>query len=1116
MNNLQLNVNLRGSDNVSRPLRGAMASAKALAQQLNDTRNQLNQLNNTQKNVNSFIQLKKQFEDTKNKAKSLAIELKNAANPSKTLQREFNKVTAETKKLKDKLTPLRAELQQSGISTKNLAQHQVTLKSQIASANQSISQQSERLKQLNQRQQKANQIRSRYDTGMQRVAVLGGVGYGALATGRTVARSMKNLLHVGYEFDASMSSTQAVTRIDDKNDPRMIALRKQARELPLVSKFTDSEVAQGQFFLGRTGYDADQILKATPHMLNLAAAGDLDLPTSADIASNIQKAMRIPAEEMGQVSDVLTAAFTRNNVDIPMLGESLKYTAGISRQYGQSLETITAATALLGNAQVQGSQAGTSLRQILIRIGNSAAVKKLGVKTADKNGNMRDLGDIFEEIQKATAKMGNLQRGTIYKNIAGQVGITGFTELMKTVETGEFQAMRHNLYNSKGEAEKVAKIKLDNLAGDMTMLHAAFENISVELFEKNNDWLRATVQGLTNFLHGVSEFLKKHPAISKALVMIGAGLAVVTAAFGGLALILMSVFGPMLMTRFILSRLGLSLGGLFIKSNVAKKGFSSFGQSLLSFILPGKKTGSILKSIGSALLSIGKSPKKLLFSAIGFTGLPKLGALFGKSALLTRLPKVFGFVAKGLGIALGPIGWIITAATLLYKYWQPVSAFFIGFWKGLRESLSATGKEFGFLKPTITAIGNVFKWVGRKISDLINWFSDLFEPMKLTNDEFKKVENAGESFGKSFSKVISLLTKIFNPLGQSIIFVAGLISKYWQPISTFFIGFWDGLCESLANIWDELSFLMPVIRAVGAAFKWVGSKISDLINWFDNLFQPVQLTTKELSDATASGKTFGTSVGNAVRTLIRMFRKLYNIIESVINFIISIPDRIRELPKKIEEIFTGENGLFSKFTKIGSDISDGLVTGINNKWDETKKAVTDLGTNVSSWFKNTLDIHSPSRVFAKFGGYTIDGYIHGIEHNQSDALRSMSQLGTSIGNRFKNALDIHSPSRLFAKFGDHTVGGYIDGIDRNQSDVLRSMSRFADNTITGSAQLNNGVIIDHRRPIGYTGSGSQYYITINAAPGMDEQTIARKVAQEIERRERNQSARYRSSLRDID
>ncbi|OCG31476.1 phage tail tape measure protein [Gilliamella sp. Choc3-5] len=1015
MNDLQLKITLNGIDKTSRPLRNIKGGAKGLAQQIKETKEKLSQLNDLQKNLDGFAKLKQQvkdsrkaFNDARDKVKLLSEQFTNTSSSTKKMRRELEKAKKEANKLKDSFISLASkqrrqytEFIRAGISTKNIVNHQETLKTKILETTQALAQQNAKLSQRNAHLQKLNNIRAKYDTGMQRMAVLGGVGYGALSTGKTVARGMKNLLYTGYEFDASMSATQAVTRIDDKNDPRMLALRKQARELPLVSKFTDSEVAQGQYFLGRTGYNPDQILKAMPHVLNLAAAGDLDLATTADISSNIQKAMRIPAEEMGKVSDVLTAAFTRNNVDIRMLGESLKYTAGISQQYGQSLETLTTATALLGNAGIQGSQAGTSLRQVLIRIGNSNTVKKLGIKTADKNGNMRDLGDIFEEIQKATSHMGNVQRAAIYKDIAGQIGVTGFNELMATVETGEFQAMRRELYNSKGEAAKVAKIKLDNLAGDMTMLHAAFENISVELFEKNNDWLRKAVQGLTNLLHGFGEFLKKHPAVSKALVVIGAGLATITTAFGAFAIMLMSVFGPMLMTRFILSRIGLSFGGLSIKTNVAKKGFSSFSKTLLSFIVPGKKTGSILKSIGKSILAIGKSPKKLLLGGIGFTGLPfkRISSLFGKSTLIPRILQFFGFALRGVSFVLGPIGWIITAASLLYKYWQPVSAFFIGFWEGLKESLSPVAEEFSYLEPFVTTIGDGFKWLGEKISSLINWFCELFEPVKLTKEEFKNAKESGKSFG----------------------------------------------------------------RSVGEAIRWPLSMLNKLY-----------LKFKEFNDFLDA--TF----------------------------------------QKIEGILSGEGTIFDKFTKIGSYIADGLIDGVNNKHGNIKVTMSNLADNIGNWFKSTLDIHSPSRVFAKFGGYTIDGYIHGIEHNQSDAFRSMCQLGKNIGNRFKNTLDIYSPSRLFTKFGGHAVDGYVNGIERNQNDAIQSVGQLANNIITTGSQLSSGVVVDNRRPIRGTSGISQYYITINAAPGMNEKELARCVAKEIERRERNQSAHYRSSLRDID
>ncbi|MCI3215204.1 phage tail tape measure protein, partial [Pseudomonas aeruginosa] len=107
--------------------------------------------------------------------------------------------------------------------------------------------------------------------------------------------------------------------------------------------------------------------------------------------------------------------------------------AGVGREYGQSLETVTTATALLGNAGVQGSMAGTSMRSVLTRLGTSKAVAKLGVQTKDANGNMRDMLDILKDINKKTAGMGNVQRGAIFKDIAGQYAVTSFGTLMRAV-----------------------------------------------------------------------------------------------------------------------------------------------------------------------------------------------------------------------------------------------------------------------------------------------------------------------------------------------------------------------------------------------------------------------------------------------------------------------------------------------------------------------------------------------------------------------------------------------------------------------------------------------------------------------------------------------------------
>src|SRR5690606_13088078 len=116
------------------------------------------------------------------------------------------------------------------------------------------------------------------------------------------------------------------------------------------------------------GFETKNILAAMPGLLDMAKAGDIDLGATADIASNILTAMKLPAEEMARVADTLTAAFTRSNTTLTTLGETMKYAAPGAAAFGVSLEATAAMAAKLGDAGIQGSMGGTGIRRILGRL----------------------------------------------------------------------------------------------------------------------------------------------------------------------------------------------------------------------------------------------------------------------------------------------------------------------------------------------------------------------------------------------------------------------------------------------------------------------------------------------------------------------------------------------------------------------------------------------------------------------------------------------------------------------------------------------------------------------------------------------------------------------------
>ena len=256
--------------------------------------------------------------------------------------------------------------------------------------------------------------------------------------------------------------------------------------------------------------------------------------------------------------------------------------------------------------------------------------------------------------------MGSVQRGEIFTKIAGRNAVSGFMELMKAVEEGKFKEMRGSLDNSKGEAKQVASTMLDNLKGDMTMVHAGLENISVELYEKNSPWLRELAKDFQHFLHGIAEFLKANPALSKALVILLAAFAALATVAGTVMIAVAGMLGPMIATRFMLAQVGIKLPGVI-----------------------------------GPLTNLGKNI------------LPMVGK---------------GFIFLGRAILANPIIAIIVgiaiAALLIYKYWGPISSFAMGLWNEIKAAFSGGILGIVTLLTNWSPIGLFYK----AFAAILKWF----------------------------------------------------------------------------------------------------------------------------------------------------------------------------------------------------------------------------------------------------------------------------------------------------------------------------------------------------------------------------------------------------------
>jgi TP901 family phage tail tape measure protein len=289
-------------------------------------------------------------------------------------------------------------------------------------------------------------------------------------------------------FGQAMSKVEAVT---GATNDQMEGLRKLARKLGEETQFTAGQAAEGMAFLGMAGFDATKILKSMPDVLNLAAAGNLDLATTADIASNIMTGFRIEAEQMGRVSDTLSIAAAKSNTNIFQMGDAMKFVAPVAASANISLGQTAAAIGVLSDAGMQATLAGTGLRRVISELAKPAkpaievlsaaglTMKDLDIKTRGLVPVLESLRPIAEDNTKAFTVFGDRGAPAII-NITK--AIPKLKELTKTMEGGS------------GAALNMSKIMLDNLAGDTKAMVSAMESMVLSTGERG---LTGTLRGLT-------------------------------------------------------------------------------------------------------------------------------------------------------------------------------------------------------------------------------------------------------------------------------------------------------------------------------------------------------------------------------------------------------------------------------------------------------------------------------------------------------------------------------------------------------------------------------------------------------------------------------------------
>lgn len=350
----------------------------------------------------------------------------------------------------------------------------------------------------------------------------GGVlkAFGALGVG--VAAFAGLSLKTGAEFDKSMSQVAAtlgktmdemedtVGAVDTQYGHFSGTLREFAMFMGKNTAFSATQASEALNYMALAGYDAQKSMNMLPSVLNLAAAGNMELGTASDMVTDAQSALGLSLKETTKMVDQMAKASSRSNTSVEQLGSAFLTVGGTAKILKGGTKELSTALGLLADNGIKGAEGGTALRNILNSISGKKFEKNfgaMGISAYDAEGNMRNLKDVFIDMNKAMDGMSSQEKT---KLIASTFNIRDLKSVNALLGTGaeRWDELTAAIEDSEGAAGKMADTQLDNLAGDITLMKSAFEGLQISISDKLAPSFRGVVQLVTDGIGSMTDIMQ--------------------------------------------------------------------------------------------------------------------------------------------------------------------------------------------------------------------------------------------------------------------------------------------------------------------------------------------------------------------------------------------------------------------------------------------------------------------------------------------------------------------------------------------------------------------------------------------------------------------------------
>ncbi|WP_392454805.1 phage tail tape measure protein [Chryseomicrobium aureum] len=343
------------------------------------------------------------------------------------------------------------------------------------------------------------------------------------------------------DFEKQMSRVKAIS---GATETEFKSLKEEALRLGATTSKSASEVAKGMEDMAAMGFSVNEIMAAMPGVISAAEAAGSDLAVTSGIVAAALNAFQLEASEASRVADVLAMTANVSAAGVEDMGYAFKYAAPIANSLGISMEEVAAAIGIMTNAGLEGSQAGTSLRQILISLNNPAEaqakiMEKLGFSMRDANGESKSLSEIIGDLTKATEGMTKAEKLATIAKLVGSEAASGMVSILEG-GVDQLDEFTDALRNSEGAAKDAADVMMDNFAGSFEEFQGALETLGIKVGDSFLPIFRDAVDAAGELVNKFNEIDGKSIMVTGSFIAITAAVATTLATVGKLSLALLA------------------------------------------------------------------------------------------------------------------------------------------------------------------------------------------------------------------------------------------------------------------------------------------------------------------------------------------------------------------------------------------------------------------------------------------------------------------------------------------------------------------------------------------------------------------------------------------------